>query len=91
MFELTTPFGTKSFVAELYVNITHLDHFCPLRDFKGNISQIERRVVGCNFLYHDFHFRLVCDLYDFCNFGINCGLRTGREGTETVTNNNILY
>ena len=22
---------------------------------------------------------------------INCGLRTGREGTETVTNNNILY
>ena len=47
MFELTTPFGTKSFVAELYVNITHFDHFCPLRDFKGNISQIERRVVGC--------------------------------------------
>ena len=27
-------------------------------------------------------------LYDFCNFGINCGLKTGREGTETVANNN---
>ena len=27
-------------------------------------------------------------LYDFCNFGINCGLITGREGTETVANNN---
>ena len=46
-----------------------------------------------NFLYLDFDFRFVwfVILYGFCNFGINCGLRTGREGTETVTNNNILY
>ena len=38
-------------------------------------------------------FTFVCFviLYDFCNFGINCGLRTGREGTVTVTNNNILH
>ena len=28
---------------------------------------------------------------DFCDFEINCGLRTDQEGTETVTNNNILY
>ena len=43
-----------------------------------------------NFLYLDFHFRFVwfVILYDFCNFGINCGLKTGREGTETVANNN---
>ena len=26
--------------------MTNLDHFCPPRAFKGNISQVERRVVG---------------------------------------------